>query len=97
MMNQVRIYNTICYKAYMMSEQGEYMSLEPWGKNTPYYEGESDNGTLYELPEGCSVAKSQGGSLEIYSGNVHCLFSSKNGIPKIYLNGEIVSLKKAGA
>ena len=95
MMGQVRIYNTICWKAYMMDEQGERMTLEPWSGNTIDYEGESDEGTLYELPESCEVAEMNSGSLGIYQHNKYVNFFSKNGIPKLILtNGEIVSLEK---
>jgi hypothetical protein len=95
-MNQVKIYNTICYKAYMMDEQGERLTLEPWSGNTVDYEGESDEGTFYELPEGCVVARTVSGELEIFNGIKHCPFFSENGKPKIILRNEIITLRKVG-
>lgn len=96
-MSQVRIYNTVCWKAYMMSEQGERMTLEPWSGNNEDYAGESDEGTLYELPEGCKVTETVTGSIGIYKGNTYCDFFSENGVPMILLDGQFVELEKVGA
>lgn len=95
-MNQIKVYNTICYRAYMMEEMGRYLTLEPWTGNSTDYEGESDEGTLYNLPEGCELSRNNFGTLCIYNGNDYCEFFSENGVPMILLNGEPVVLEKAG-
>jgi hypothetical protein len=49
---RVLIYRVTCTQGFRMDEQGTGHSLEPWGRNTPYYEGYDDGGRLYELPDG---------------------------------------------
>lgn len=55
-----------------MSEQGEGFSLQPWGRNTPYYQGYDDGGKEYLLPAGFEVAETQFGEKAIYHGNDYC-------------------------
>ena len=50
----------------MMDEQGKGLSLHPWGRNTAYYEGSDDGGTVYELPEGYELAETRGHDLGIF-------------------------------
>lgn len=66
-MNTIKIYKIECTKAYQMSEQhGPTFSLDGWGGNTDYYEGQDDGGTDYALPDGFEVAESIGYGLQIY-------------------------------
>ena len=55
-------------KAYSIWEQGVGYSLQPWGGNTLYYEGESTPIDI-ELDTGYAVGKSIAGDLRIYPGS----------------------------
>ena len=85
-MNTVKIYGITCYQAPQMYATGERVSLAPWGKNVPGYQGEDDGGTDYILPEGYHVAEDNSGTKRIYpvGENFPCeLLRNKDGIPTI--------------
>ena len=62
-----KIYQIDCTEAYQMSEQGTGYSLEPWGRNTAYYQGGDDGGKEYRLPDGYTVGMDGTGSQRIYN------------------------------
>ena len=96
-MNTVTLYKVECTKAYQMSEQGSgyslspWSSLSPWGNNTAYYEGHDDGGRLYALPEGYTLAESQGGTDELFDegGRPCVIVTHSSGLP------ELVSLTRS--
>lgn len=76
-MKTVKLYKITCTKAFVASaELGSGFSLTPWGNDTEYYEGYDDGGKDYILPDGYEVAKSNGGTMEIYKGDVCCSIKS---------------------
>jgi hypothetical protein len=79
----------------MMSEQGTGYSLQPWGNNTDHYQGHDDGGKDYTLPEGYTIAQSNGGTVEIYDeqGN-HCeIITHTSGLPELVSVTRSVVLK----
>lgn len=85
-MNTVKIYRIYCHNAPEMYATGERLSLEPWGKNTPDYQGEDDGGTEYILPDGYHVSEDRAGTPHIYPVGESCpcgLSINKGGIPTI--------------
>ena len=65
-MKPIKLYKITITKAYMMSEQGEKFSLEPWSGNNVDYSGYDDGGNDYLLPDDYEVLECKGGMLEIY-------------------------------
>lgn len=93
-LNTIRLYKTTLTKAYTMCEQGVSYSLEPFESNG-YYEGYSDEGTEYLLPEGISLEMSNGCTLEFYKGEKHySLVMGKNGEPELCGSQEIIKLRE---
>jgi hypothetical protein len=82
---KVTIYRIVCTRAYQMAEQGSGYSLRPWGENTPCYEGSDDGGREYLLPDGYTVAMSNGGTEEIYGPDgLHCaIVPHSSGLPQL--------------
>jgi len=96
-MEKVKIYKVNCSKAFMASlELGTRYSLEPWGKNTPYYEGEDDGGREYLLPEGFEVTNQKdNGPLAIYHEGEYCPLVTTPQGPAIAVGFETINLKEA--
>ena len=84
-MATVTIYKVDCTRAYMMSEQGTGYSLEPWGSNTDYYEGDDDGGREYVLPDGYKVAPNTIGEPCIWdAAGRHCIIMMhSSGLPQL--------------
>jgi hypothetical protein len=70
-MSKVKIYKITCTKAYQISEQGEYFSLESWNSGSIYYQDFDDGGKEYELPEGFELSETIDGTPAIYKGKNH--------------------------
>jgi len=95
-MEKVKIYKVTCTKAYMASlELGTRYSLEPWGKDTAYYEGIDDGGKDYLLPDGFCPERSKDGTIAIYKENEYCPLVTTQQGPAIATCNDIIILKKA--
>lgn len=68
-MATITIYKVTCHKGYKMSDAGANYSYEPWGHDTPYFEGWDDGGKVYDLPEGYTAGKMQGGTPGVWRYN----------------------------
>ena len=69
-METVTLYKVVCLKGYQMAEQGEGFSLEPWGEDTEYYEGEDDGGKEYLLPDGYTLSETKYGERAIFDSDM---------------------------
>lgn len=97
MKTTVTVYKVTVTKAYRAEEIGVGWSLNPWGKNTEYYEGYDDGGSLMELPEGYTYAETKYGTLELYGpDDRRTAIISKQGQPAIITpRGGSIVLKAA--
>jgi hypothetical protein len=57
--------------------------MEPWGSNTPSYEGETLKEGAFELPDEYEIAETQWGSPCIALGDRVCELWTENGMPKL--------------
>ena len=96
MSNTVKIYKTTCTKGYSIHEQGIGFTLEPWSGDTADYEGYSDDGTLYELPEGYEVSETAEGIPAIYKDTIYCDLTNECDSPVLVTHEGYTTLRKVG-
>lgn len=65
-MSTVKLYKITRTKTYMMSEQGESISLYPAGESTSEYESYDDGGKDYILPDGYELGENTDGVKMIF-------------------------------
>jgi len=88
---KIKIYKINVDQAYVASsEQGTHYSLRPWGKNTPYYQGDDDGGRDYVLPPGYELSTTQYGEPAIYdSTGAYCdIVVHNSGRPQLSTAGK---------
>lgn len=88
-MTTATIYKITCTKAYMMAEQGTRYSLQPWGCNTPHYNGTDDGGSEYVLPSGYHAAETTCGETMIFdpTGRACEIIMHPSGRPQLVSGG----------
>lgn len=84
-------------EAWMMSETGSNLSLEPWGGDTREYRGHDDGGIYYDLPPGVHLAQSNVHSLELYDDlDRRLVYISDHGCPTVIMaDGSEVKLAQS--
>jgi hypothetical protein len=88
-MSTVKIYKVTITKGYMMREQGEGFSLNPWNGNNVDYEGFDDGGKEYILPEGYEIATGNDEQQHIYDANGnYCELVKYNNCPAIITDSQ---------
>lgn len=93
------IYRINCTRGYQASECGSHYSLETWGNNTDYYEGDDDGGEEYILPAGYSTGECVDGTPGIFdpTGKYAAIVDGGHG-PCLVRNtdGQLIPLAAAG-
>jgi len=92
---KAKFYVMTVEEAWMMSETGSNLSLEPWGGDTREYKGRDDGGIYYDLPPGVHLAHSNVRSLELYDEHDrHLEYISDRGCPTVIMaDGSEVKLE----
>jgi len=71
-------------KAYMMDEIGAGWSLEPYGDDTDYYSGETEEEAEFILPDGYRLGESKYGETMIFCGDTYCpIITDRHGNPRL--------------
>ena len=83
-MTTIKLFYNRQDKAYMADEVGAAWSLEPYGKNTEYYQGETVEEAEFILPDGYRLGETIYGESAIFCGDYYCtLITDGNDIPRI--------------
>ena len=95
-MKTVKIYTYDITEATSIHEQGNGISLAPWGNDTSHIKGNDDGGKDYMLPSDFEVANDTSGQLQIYDNNgEYCELTLRDGKPTLITLGGIISLRAA--